>query len=199
MANEESARLAISLGRVCTASFWLPKKAWDKFNYFFKSNPKGFLRKSDLLQHDGSYGNPNEEENCGHAVVLIDANISALEFLNSWGPDWGNNGRFRVENADVFSVRKNRPMTFYDVYWTLNDLTQIEKNDYERLIKATSDAIKNNDPDPSKYEALYFKCSHCKKLIRDEKLSTSSTDYICPFCNMNFNPRDSTLRRGLFD
>lgn len=197
--NEEKASLAIALGRVCTASFWLPNKAWDKFSAFFKKNPKGVLKKSDLLEPDGSYGDRYEKGGGGHAVVLIDANISALEFLNSWGPQWGNNGRFRIENADVLTAFDDSPMTFYDVYWTLNDLTQNEKTNYERSIRATSEAIRRNDPDSSKYCALYFKCPHCHQLILDEKLSTSSKVCICTHCHLEFNPRDSILRRGLFD
>lgn len=191
--NEEEARLAISLGRVCVAIFWLPKKAWDKFSLFYQTNPKGILKKSDLIQPNGSLGNKKEKGSGGHAVVLIDANISALEFLNSWGPNWGNNGRFRVENADVLK------MIFYDVYWTLNDLTNDEKDGYQRSIDATSEAIQNNDPDPSKYSSLYFRCTHCKKLVRDQNLSTSSTSCICPFCKSSFNPRDSSLRRGILE
>lgn len=191
--NEESAKLAITLGRVCVAVFWLPGEAWHKFSRFFRNNPKGILQRSDLLKADGTLGDKNHKDSGSHAVVLIDANISALEFLNSWGPDFGNNGRFRVRNAAVLNI------TFYDVYWTLNDLTQVEKNSYESSIRATSEAILNNDPDPSKYCALYFRCTHCHKLVRDDNLSTSSNESICPFCNLSFNPRESTLRRGLFE
>ena len=191
--NEESAKLAITLGRVCVATFWLPGEAWIKFSRFFKLNPKGILKKSDLLQKDGTLGNPNHKESGGHAVVLIDANISGLEFLNSWGTKFGNNGRFRIENADVLN------MNFYDVYWTLNDLTQEEKNKYEMSIQATSESIKNNDSDPSKYCALYFRCTHCHKFIRDDKLSTSEKASICSHCNLEFDPRESSLRRGLFE
>lgn len=81
--KEQEARLAHALGRVCVSSFRLPKKGWDKFDDFFERNPKGVLKRSDL-QPDGTLGNPEEEERGGggHAVILIDANLSAQSFRN---------------------------------------------------------------------------------------------------------------------
>lgn len=81
--NEEEARLAIALGRICVACFSLTKKAWDKFSNFYEANPKGILRRSDLLQPDRTLGDYNEKGYSGHAVILIDANQVSLELLNS--------------------------------------------------------------------------------------------------------------------
>ncbi len=58
----------------------------------------------------------------GHAVVLVAAGPDYLEFLNSWGPAFGNNGRFRIRDAAVL-----RGMKFYDVFFVEGDLLASEK------------------------------------------------------------------------
>ncbi len=41
--------------------------------------------------------------------------------MNSWGDQWGEGGFFKVENSNVLNFE------YFDVYWTLNDLTKNEK------------------------------------------------------------------------
>ena len=172
-------------------NFFLPKKGWDKFGDFFRQNPQGILRKTDLLQPDGTLGDPNEKGFGGHAVILIDANISALEFLNSWGSNWANKGRFRVENEKVLELK------FYDIYWTLDDLSQQEKENYQRCVQETSDAIKRNDNDSSRFASLYFCCPNCQKLIRND-ISTAPQSFLCSNCNNHFSPKNAKLLRGIY-
>lgn len=176
---------------MCVSTFRLKRSGWNKFHDFFEQNPKGVLKRSNLLQPDGTLGSPDEEEG-GHAVILIGANLSALEFLNSWGSQWANNGRFRVKDGDVLQ------MNFFDIYWTLNDLSKSEKENYERIIKETSEAIQRNDEDSSKFAALYFICPVCENLVRCEGSSTASLSVQCPNCYSNFNPKETKLLRGLY-
>jgi aminopeptidase C len=46
----------------------------------------------------------------GHAVVLINYDSDRLEFLNSWGQKWADNGFFCVKDEYVLENLK-----FYDV------------------------------------------------------------------------------------
>lgn len=46
--------------------------------------------------------------------------------MNSWGHGWGDNGFFSVANSKVLNCK------FYDIYWTLNDLADVEKSRFEK-------------------------------------------------------------------
>lgn len=188
--NENEARVALALGRACVGIFNLPNDAWDKFSKFFTNNPKGILKKSDLLQPDGTLGNWSNYS--GHAVILIDANIVALEFLNSWGSDWGNKGRFRIENAEVLDL------LFFDIYWTLNDLTDKEKDNYQRAVNDTSKAIENNDPDSDKFYALYLICPHCGFKMKSDKF-INTNKYFCYKCKKDIDPAKLKFLRGIYE
>ena len=52
-----------------------------------------------------------ENGGSGHAVVLINDDNGRLEFLNSWGPEFANNGFFCVKDEKVLENLK-----LYDVY-----------------------------------------------------------------------------------
>jgi hypothetical protein len=54
-----------------------------------------------------------------------------MTFLNSWGIGFGDFGKFRIKNGDVLTDGNNNDkIKFYDVYWTLNDLSYDEKKYY---------------------------------------------------------------------
>ena len=94
----------------------------ENFKEFFQINPKGILTKEILNKPRNSINN----EKFSHSVVLTHISKNYLKFLNSWGTDWGDNGYFKVENANVLNCE------FIDIYWELDDL---DKNDKDNYIK----------------------------------------------------------------
>jgi len=126
--DEIGARKAVMNTRMCVARFGLTKKQWKKFDDFYKKEPKGILKKEiiGIRQKD--------EKLLGHAVVLTQIFKDHLYFLNSYGPNWGDNGFFRVENAEVLNAK------FIEIYIEPQKYTDDQKKDYNIF----NNNIKNN-------------------------------------------------------
>jgi hypothetical protein len=122
--TEAEARQAINARRPVVARFGLSDSQWRLFRAFYKQDRlrKGVLKRADITPTSPIRNEPLE----GHAVVLMDILPDRLTFLNSWGDTFGDGGFFHVEDSKVLN------MTFFDVYWTLNDLTAGEKHRYEQ-------------------------------------------------------------------
>ena len=116
--NFKEALSAIAAKRPVLTTFSLNGKQWDAFSHFFNVNPRGILSEEDL-QKTCNVEHPSESG--GHAVVLTSYSIESLVFMNSWGKEWADNGFFSIANSKVLSCK------FYDVYWTVNDLSGAEK------------------------------------------------------------------------
>ncbi|XP_033122011.1 uncharacterized protein LOC117121023 isoform X2 [Anneissia japonica] len=113
----DGAKKAITANRPVVAIFCLTKSEWDIFSKFYKNNRTGILGKNklDIQKRSG------DQKLDGHAVVLTSFNSECLYLMNSWGDSWGDMGFFRVQSANVLDLK------FIDVYWTLNDLFDSEK------------------------------------------------------------------------
>ena len=61
-------------------------------------------------------------------MICVDfAHIADIfKFSNSWGTSFGDKGYFYI-NGIIFSLYP-KFMAFYDIYWTINDLTDYEIN-----------------------------------------------------------------------
>lgn len=100
-----------------------------------KKNKNVPITSKDLnkIGYNKKFGN----ESGGHAVVLIDEDDYSLTFLNSWGKNWGNEGKFSVARSTVSSMN----FKFYSVYWYASDLDVSEQFCYENRRKKAVDAF----------------------------------------------------------
>ena len=120
--NSKEALSAVAAKQPVLTTFSLDERQWDAFSNFLKDNPRGILSEEDL-QKICNVENPSESG--GHAVILT--SIESLVFMNSWGKEWADTGFFSIANSKVLSCK------FYDVYWTVNDLSGAEKIRFELL------------------------------------------------------------------
>ncbi|XP_062407049.1 uncharacterized protein LOC134098110 [Sardina pilchardus] len=129
--DEEGAKAAVAAMRPVIATFHLTDQEWDLFSEFYKDNPEGILTRSviDIRER------PPGAELSGHAVVMSRCSSERLRLMNSWGRGWGDQGFFRIQNADVLGLK------FVDVFWTLDDLRQEEKDAYTKYGSAACPKI----------------------------------------------------------
>ncbi|XP_067024311.1 uncharacterized protein [Acropora muricata] len=119
--NAIGAMEAISAKRPVVVTFHLTGAQWDQFEKFYDENPGGILTRSYLDSKPISTSGAG-----GHAVVLTSYDADSLRLMNSWGDDWADQGFFRVQNSNVLGLE------FFDVFWTLDDLSEKEKKAYEQ-------------------------------------------------------------------
>lgn len=174
--NEEQARKAILYLRPCIATFHLSALQWYNFSSFFRHNRTGTLTE-DIINAQKKV--PPEEESGGHAVVLIDFGDGFLTFLNSWGENWGDNGKFRIKNSSVLGK-----INYYDIFWTENDLTNDEKEAWNnRTTVEMKNLIWNYI---TKYPKIKIKCPHCESISEPKNFHINGRNCICPICNSDF-------------
>ena len=104
-----------------------------------------------------------------------------LEFANSWGTTWANKGFFRIENEATIPS-----LEYYDVFWTLDDLTFEEKQSFqsesEKWLKEKAkmfNYIFQNKP---------YKCPKCLEDLPINSFKGNLFEAECPKCNQKFKP-----------
>ena len=132
--NENRARNAIMKTRICVARFYLTARQWGNFKKFFNNNPKDIITK-EIINEPFDY--PDQQDG-GHAVVLTHISKDYLKLLNSWGINWGDNGYFKVKNADVLNIK------FREIFWGKNDLSRDEINYYNYYMNILENEIKQS-------------------------------------------------------
>lgn len=109
--------------RFYVCGFDLTGEKWNDFSNFY-DDPKN---KSECLTSDDlnktKKSKKYRKEDGGHAVILIDADNSSFTFLNSWGIEWGDQGKFTVSRDLIPDIN----FVFFDIYWLDKDLSDIEK------------------------------------------------------------------------
>ncbi|KAI9341263.1 hypothetical protein DFJ73DRAFT_961535 [Zopfochytrium polystomum] len=187
--DERGARRAVLALRVVVASFRLRDSQWKAFGEFYKDSPKGVLTSDRLPPPD-----PREKLE-GHAVVLIACKRNHLVFLNSWGKDFADGGMFRVKDGSVLS-NPDAPMRFYDVYWTLADVTDGEKRAYrlmqEEAVKRGARAL------PAWVKNADFQCPLCKREAPINNYGGTVYEAECPNCWRKFKPTVDGLIQTLY-
>ena len=119
--NEIGARKAIMKTRICVVRFGSTSNQWNNFYLFYRLYPKCILTKEFL-------GKRKEGEKLkGHAVVLTEIFLNHLYFLNSYGKNWGDNGYFRVKNAEVLNAK------FMEIYIEPYNYTLEQRSKFEDL------------------------------------------------------------------
>jgi len=133
--NEEAAREVIMKGRYVVCNFTLNKEQWDKFvKYFFEVDTKKTILTKDILNKDCKIDIQSKLD--GHSVLLIEIDPDYLKFLNSWGPNFGDGGTFKIANSDVLSAfNSNEKLEFFDIYYRGEKLPVKEQNYYNNYIK----------------------------------------------------------------
>ena len=203
--DENEAKIAVMKGRPCIASFSLSGKQWANFSEFFyddinkyKYLDSNFINKDDYpkIYYDGP-------KSVGHVVVLIDNKNEGMTFLNSWGIGFGDFGKFRIKNGDVLTDGNNNDkMKFYDVYWTLNDLSYDEKKYYkenhEIVISNTLSFIMGSK---QKIDELMNKNIICNKCNNYSKAINYKGNFLlvkCPLCNSIYENNNIDLKKCLY-
>lgn len=186
--DEEGARQAINMRRPVIGTFGLTdgnKSQWESFTNFFATTPKGILERSDV-------GEAATTILVGHSAILMRCEPSSLTFMNSWGDKWANGGFFSIKDATVLS-NPSQKMRFYDVYWTVNDLTQEEINAYETANVEKSKQLADKFPSVKELMVTGPLCNtpHPLDFYYGHCLSVE-----CPSCNRIFKPTGMIQREG---
>ncbi|XP_044182298.1 uncharacterized protein LOC122963071 [Acropora millepora] len=164
---------AISAKRPVVVTFKLTGAQWDQFKKFYKENPRGILTRSYL---DSKHFSTSDAE--GHAVVLTSYDADSLRLMNSWGDDWADQGFFRVQNSDVLGLK------FFDVFWTLNDLSKKEKEAYEQNgAEVASKLLKSLKG----LQEVNYKCPLCTVESKVVDFTGHLLKAKCPACGGTFN------------
>ena len=179
--TDEEAKEALKNGRPCVATFSLNANQWANFSDFFKEK---YNRKQCLTKERINQKNDKKDKPGGHAVVLIDAHEDELVFLNSWGMEFGDLGKFRIKNGDVLT-NADKPyekIRYFDIFWYESDLKAEEINAYKKYIEDV-------------YQSLYYlMCKEEKikqldnKEIKCEKCTGVSKAH-CFLGEIHFKPR----------
>ena len=164
---------AISAKRPVVAAFHLTGAQWDQFGKFYDENPRGILTRSYL---DSKHVSTSDAG--GHAVVLTSYDADSLRLMNSWGDDWGDQGFFGVQNSDVLGLE------FFDVFWTLNNLSEKEKEAYEQHgAEVASKLIKSLKG----IQVVKYKCPLCAVESKVVDFTGRLLKAKCPACGGTFN------------
>ncbi|XP_061190911.1 uncharacterized protein LOC133199041 [Saccostrea echinata] len=168
---------AITAKRPVVARFRLTDAEWKVFSKFYEEHKTGVLTRNEIDLRKSRYGKLG-----GHAVVLTSFNSECLYLMNSWGTEWGDNGFFRVQNADVLDLE------FIDVFWTLNDLTENEKDYHKRHGSEVADKLMKSLI--SLQRAKYL-CPVCNQTSLVTEFSGHLTQAKCPKCYCFFNSNEA--------
>ena len=183
---------AVASSRPVIAAFWLTLDEWGRFYEFFETNRKGILTKKKINITARPPSNPYRP---GHAVVLTSFNGEHLRLLNSMGPHWGDNGFFKVQNADVLGFK------FYDVYWEIEDLNEKEKTSFKELGSKRAKWLMETLPSLQR-DDYTVKCPRCQQDSPVKNFTGNLSSAKCPKCDKEFNlknvPKGNILALNIY-
>ena len=171
--NAIGAMKAICAKRPVVVTFRLTGAQRDRFEKFYKENPRGILTRSYL---DSKHVSTSDAR--GHAVVLTSYDADSLRLMNSRGDDWADKGFFRVQNTDVFGLK------FFDVFWTSDDLSENEKKAYEQHGAEVAGKLLRS---LQGLQVVKYKCPLCAVESKVVDFSGHLLKAKCPVCGRTFN------------
>ena len=163
--------------RPVVAIYDLTDDEWQIFANFYKKNPAGILTQKELDFNQRPTNPPPETE--GHAVVLTSHNSKCLTFMNSWGQNWGDNGFFRVQNAEVLDMK------FFDVFWRLDDLSEEEREYYHQHGSEVAEKLVKG------LQKAEYECPECHKSSLVTEFTGTLSKARCPKCSREFSTNDN--------
>ena len=135
--EEDKIKIALMKGRPLVLTFGLYAKQWANFKDFFDKNKTGILTE-DILSKDIPDNLIQKEKNAGHAVLLIEYNENGFVCLNSWGKNFGDNGKFTIRNINILE----KPAIF-DVYFEESDLPMELINEWKEYSQKNEKEFKD--------------------------------------------------------
>ena len=175
--DANGAMRAICENRPVVVTFYLTGAQWDQFIKFYKDreNKRGILTRSYLDSRRYS-----TSASGGHAVVLTSYDADSFRLMNSWRDDWADNGFFRVQKSlsDVLDLE------FFDVFWTLDDLSVKEKKAYEQYGAEVAGKLLKS---LKGLQVVKYKCPLCAVESKVVDFSGHLLKAKCPACGGTFN------------
>ena len=135
--QESKIKLALMRGRPLVLTFDLSAMQWKNFGDFFRKSKKGIITNEILNKKIPEYLYKDETSD-GHAVILIDHDDDSFICLNSWGKNWGDNGKFRIKDLNILV----NPAIF-DVYFYESDLPYELKQEWYKYSKKNEKTFKD--------------------------------------------------------
>ncbi|CAE7891975.1 unnamed protein product [Symbiodinium sp. KB8] len=156
-APSPEAREAVREGRAVVACFDLSARGWYNFEDFFLRRRRGILQRKHIhrplcpgedLLHDAPEGHVvasindddddalfdiNDDDDDvlfdagGHAVTYVRDDDNYMTLMNSWGPDWGDRGFFKIAGPWVLHEKPDARMQFFEVFWYQDDRSEQEQ------------------------------------------------------------------------
>lgn len=189
--DEKGAREAVLRRRPVLATFGLSKDGWDTFSKHF--HRKSARRTTVLTEAQMA---PDFDKECGggHAVVLVSCSPDSLNFLNSWGSAWGDNGIFKIENPAVLG-NKDRSLRFYDVYWIEPALTNAERQAFDASV---DEELRRRAEQHESIFELEYRCPRCLDNSALADFRGSVRRALCPRCEGWFKPDPENLAKAMY-
>lgn len=110
--------------------------------------------------------------------------------MNSWGQNFADGGFFRVKDSNVLN-----DMTFFDVYWTEQDLKPTEIQAYERECTERAKELLYTFPS---LEDLPYECPKCNENTRVGDYLGHILEAECPKCHEKFTPTNKEIMQSLY-
>jgi hypothetical protein len=110
--------------------------------------------------------------------------------MNSWEQEWADGGFFRVADENVLTKT-----TFYDVYWTQEELLPSEIKAYEKQCTERAKELSRTFPS---IQDIRHKCPKCNKRSELGQYFGHILEAECPECHQKFKPTNEELMQSLY-